>query len=164
MLSLKAAKRRRDKDREQKRRWRKSHPLASRDRYRANPEAGRVAKRKCYAARPEVYRKASRKYYRANREKLCALRRKQYEADPEKFRAKVYKAHGSPVPTRPRPKLCEICDEGMKGRKTVLCLDHCHKTGKFRGWLCDSCNRGLGMLGDDLRSIIERLTRYSTFK
>jgi hypothetical protein len=32
-------------------------------------------------------------------------------------------------------------------------LDHCHVTGRFRGWLCHACNTGLGELGDDVASV-----------
>ena len=39
---------------------------------------------------------------------------------------------------------CDCC--GKKSDR--LCLDHCHKTGKFRGWICNNCNTGLGLLGD----------------
>lgn len=40
---------------------------------------------------------------------------------------------------------CDCC--GKKSDR--LCLDHCHETKKFRGWLCNNCNTGLGMLGDN---------------
>ncbi len=35
----------------------------------------------------------------------------------------------------------------------ALALDHCHKTGKFRGWLCFKCNTGLARFGDSLEGI-----------
>ena len=33
-------------------------------------------------------------------------------------------------------------------------LDHDHKTGRVRGFLCSECNRALGLLGDALRRIL----------
>jgi hypothetical protein len=43
-----------------------------------------------------------------------------------------------------RTELCPIC----KTRETSH-LDHCHKTGSWRGWLCAGCNQGLGFFLDD---------------
>lgn len=39
---------------------------------------------------------------------------------------------------------CEICGKSSE----VLCVDHDHGTGKFRGALCRACNRSIGQLGD----------------
>lgn len=39
------------------------------------------------------------------------------------------------------------CKENSNGHR--LAVDHCHKTGAFRGLLCHSCNRAIGLLGDD---------------
>jgi hypothetical protein len=48
-------------------------------------------------------------------------------------------------------KQCGICgfeaEWGLKGRG--LARDHDHKTGAFRGYLCLSCNVGLGHFKDD---------------
>ena len=40
-------------------------------------------------------------------------------------------------------------------RKKFLAVDHCHKTGQVRGLLCDNCNRGIGLLGDTVESLME---------
>jgi hypothetical protein len=49
---------------------------------------------------------------------------------------------------------CGICqiNESDAPRK-VLSVDHCHDTGQIRGLLCDRCNLGVGMLGDNLNSL-----------
>lgn len=36
-------------------------------------------------------------------------------------------------------------------------LDHCHATGKFRGWLCRTCNLGIGQLNDNIEGLIRAL-------
>lgn len=54
---------------------------------------------------------------------------------------------------------CAIC--GTKENKVVrgaridlsFAVDHCHKTGKIRGLLCNQCNRALGMFNDSVELI-----------
>jgi hypothetical protein len=67
------------------------------------------------------------------------------------------KAAGLPAPTREEPVVCECC--GRAPIKERLCLDHDHKTGVFRGWLCKTCNMAIGKLGDDLDGV-ERARAY----
>ena len=45
---------------------------------------------------------------------------------------------------------CELC-----GRRLAVAIDHDHLTGNFRGFLCMSCNTGLGKLGDTLDRLRE---------
>lgn len=56
--------------------------------------------------------------------------------------------------------LCAIC--GRPGGVKSLNLDHRHDTLQVRGLLCGSCNRALGLFGDDierLRAAIRYLQR-----
>jgi hypothetical protein len=46
---------------------------------------------------------------------------------------------------REKPDICDIC--GLNEFKIVF--DHCHTKGHFRGWICDRCNRVLGIVKDD---------------
>ena len=45
-----------------------------------------------------------------------------------------------------RDNSCDICSKKVKS----LHVDHCHTSGKVRGYLCGSCNRGLGLFQDSL--------------
>jgi Recombination endonuclease VII len=49
---------------------------------------------------------------------------------------------------RQRPDNCEACGNPHSERNRVV-YDHCHKSGQFRGWLCDRCNKVLGLMSDD---------------
>jgi len=55
------------------------------------------------------------------------------------------------------PEICQVC--GLRGDKKRICVDHCHSTGKVRGFLCNNCNTALGMVKDDI-AILERLAGY----
>lgn len=46
-----------------------------------------------------------------------------------------------------RPPLGTPCDWCAKTTKPLV-FEHCHKTNRFRGWVCNRCNTGLGLLGD----------------
>jgi hypothetical protein len=52
----------------------------------------------------------------------------------------------------PKGSSCQICDEERE-----LVWDHDHKTGEFRGWLCQGCNVGLGQLGDSVDGLLRAI-------
>lgn len=67
---------------------------------------------------------------------------------------RAYKLAGSPSKP-PEGTPCELC-----GRTTqTLVFDHCHDSLKHRGWICSSCNKGIGLLGDSVEAL-ERVVLY----
>lgn len=55
---------------------------------------------------------------------------------------------------------CLVCGSGPNGRYAQnLVVDHNHETGKIRGLLCDTCNRAIGLLGDD-PELLEKAASY----
>jgi hypothetical protein len=104
------------------------------------------------------------KQYRENGdpEKRSSRYKRHYEKNKRKkndFRVSLRHKHLEQKATRPRPETCEVCGSPpVRGHK-VLCWDHCHATGEFRGWLCASCNNALGMAKDD-PAILRKLADY----
>ena len=66
------------------------------------------------------------------------------------------KRRGLPDPAYPVTENCECCGTKLLGGMQTH-LDHCHETGKFRGWLCNKCNRGLGYFGDSIAGLEQAL-------
>ena len=60
---------------------------------------------------------------------------------------------------------CKICEKPEYEFSKSLSVDHCHKTGKVRGLLCSSCNKGLGLFSDDellFNSAIDYLLKFNS--
>lgn len=107
--------------------------------YHKNKE--RIKQRgKAYLARPEIraLRAARDAYYKKTPAGIASYKRARRKYD------------GLPLPTRPEPHACELCN---KQSRIPLHLDHDHKTGRFRGWLCFNCNTSIGKLGDTVEGL-----------
>lgn len=50
---------------------------------------------------------------------------------------------------------CHVCGMREAEHRTRLHMDHCHKTGAFRGWLCNRCNTSIGHAGDSIDRLLE---------
>lgn len=48
---------------------------------------------------------------------------------------------------------------GIKRKISKFFVDHDHNTNKIRGLLCDKCNRGIGLLNDNLETLLNAV-RY----
>ena len=70
-----------------------------------------------------------------------------------------------------KPKLgeiftCPICTKKSLGGVSKHVLDHNHHTGQIRGFLCESCNTGIGRFDDNVelvKNAINWLNRKSDF-
>ncbi len=51
---------------------------------------------------------------------------------------------------------CGICNK-LQDDKNKLVFDHCHINHIFRGYCCNSCNRSLGVLGDNIEGLINAM-------
>ena len=111
---------------------------------KANPDKIKQWRESYKGPSPEVSRDRARAYREANRDKVR-------ERGRNRWRSRT----GRPEPTRPVPDRCECCGRLASELVQVLSLDHCHSTGKFRGWLCVRCNLGIGSLGDNLESVLK---------
>jgi len=58
------------------------------------------------------------------------------------------------------PFECPICEKRtIAGVTSKIVLDHNHRNGEARGWVCDSCNTGIGRFKDDIE-LINRAIKY----
>jgi hypothetical protein len=133
--------------------WRKNNPekvAEQAQRYRAkHPETNKKAK--------EKYREKNLELIREKDRLRQAIRRKN-DPDAQKIRNEHFKIRREAkmweIAGRPRADKCDICN---KFEMTVF--DHCHVRGHFRGWICDRCNKTLGLVYDDIE-LLKKLISY----
>lgn len=101
-----------------------------------------------------------------------ALKRRRNDPEGNKRRSLAFKERlikkRETILGRPRPILCELCNETgyERGNKpnTGIVFDHDHKSGKARGWICDRCNKVLGLVKDSailLRVLADYLEKHN---
>ena len=95
--------------------------------------------------------------YRLRVNTNCSTCSKRISKELGVLRRKLLKTHPKPLYGEP----CDLCGKPVDRNWQ---LDHCHETGKFRGWLCKGCNTGLGGIGDSFDSALNALIYLGKFK
>jgi hypothetical protein len=136
--------------------------------------------RRWYAAHKEEAKRKRAEYVALNKEKVKAKNKAYRQKHPEKARAwrnswsatpagraynKAYnlaKKYGLTLEQHRAVYLsqngcCAAC--GIPTAYNEVHTDHDHKTGKVRGLLCGSCNKGLGLFNDSIE-ILKRVIKY----
>ena len=125
-----------------------------RQNYASHRASRRERLRQARLANPEHFKALQRASYARHRERRCAesrakvgfntrmswLRRLRRMGITEAEYNRRFEQQGG---------LCLICEKPGEGRFKRLCADHNHKTGKFRGLICNQCNSGLGHFKDN---------------
>jgi len=152
-------------------RWNKEHPeihIGRAKKWNEDNREKHKANKRAYRLRHiEKCRKKSRDWARENKEWIKKYR-KEYMKNPEvrerykKYMKEWHLKRREKIVGSPKPDNCPVCKRKPKGGnrgKGRICVDHCHKTGKIRGWLCDDCNVVLGRVNDKVE-ILKNLIKY----
>jgi hypothetical protein len=120
-----------------------------------------------YATDPDYRRKrlAHNRAYKAAHKAAILARQRRRRADPayrERHRVHRYglSLEDYKAISARQDGACAICRK-KSGR--ILCIDHCHSTGKVRGLLCSKCNSGLGFFQDNSRLLQAAMDYMAAF-
>lgn len=144
----------RDESAAQSKAYRAAHPDESRARgaawRAANREYHNAYERARYAANRGEIREKQRAYA-AGRGPENKRRNRVYNLSRYGLTSETYRDHLVGQAGR-----CLIC---LRVPKRDMAIDHDHKTGVFRGLLCQQCNTAIGLLGED-RARFQRAAAY----
>lgn len=119
------------------------------------------------AANKEKVRQQHKEYCERNKEKLKETRKTYAQSERGKeVRRKAHIKYLYKVTPEEYDELllkqdnvCALCLKPESIVGNVLCIDHCHTTGRVRGLLCRLCNSALGKFKDD-KEILQRALNY----
>lgn len=122
----------------------------------ANREKRRLWAAEWRRQNPEKSKAYAADYRKRHLKQVKAAYARWSKSNPDKCSA----ARRNCVITRTEPPVCEICglpesQKGRGGNMKRLAVDHCHATGKFRGWLCHRCNLTIGSMHDSPELLIK---------
>jgi hypothetical protein len=141
---------RREQCRKAAAKWRSKNPKSSTSYAKGT---GYAAQKEWNKVHPDKLREYARRWYWKDPDKRRARRRELNKlarlSNPEKVRTEKRDYHRAMMEKkvgRPRPNMCELCMGQFRKQPHA---DHDHKTGIYRGWICNRCNSVLGMVRDD---------------
>ncbi len=130
-----------------------------------NPEKRAEQDRRYREKYPDKMRARAMQWLNLNRDTVrvrsAANARMRRRNDPEGQRRRMVRfkerkqLEREIIAGRSKPPVCELCNEFH----LRIVFDHCHQTGKFRGWLCDRCNKVLGIVKDS-GPLLRKLADY----
>lgn len=106
----------------------------------------------------EWHKQYSKTWYQKNLANARKMRKQWQKDNPEKQKGYRLKQRfgisleGYLEALEKQGTKCAICSSKLIPGKNCH-LDHCHKTGKLRGFLCGPCNKGLGSFRDSIENI-----------
>ncbi len=117
-------------------------------------------------AKPRICKKCRRLLpidaFERNRPSVWRSECKECRADKKGIPAKVRREYEA---KHPKPQIgeefyCKVCERIITIQTTRdVNLDHDHKTGKIRGYICNRCNTGLGNFDDNI-TILKRAIEW----
>jgi hypothetical protein len=119
-------------------------------------EADRVRRKAYYVANRAKVIAANDAWRRKNPEKVKAQWKRRNEITGRTYRLRRY---GLSIVEweamfNSQGRVCAICKRSKSGGRRGWSTDHDHETGAVRGILCNNCNTGLGLLGDNLAALL----------
>lgn len=130
-----------------RREWRKEHPGAEVAYHKNNPKRAT-----CHPDRPHFGRGlcsacAQREWYAKNRLQQNA---RILGVDANEI-LRALETHDGTCDA------CGVLPPKDAKHQNALQIDHCHDTGRFRGFLCGHCNKSLGLVGDSIERVRQLL-------
>ena len=101
------------------------------------------------------YKRSSRPCGVQSKCKVCQNKIRASYWKPHEVMRRKFKITEEQYQKMMEPDDCPCCGRRMKKK----CIDHCHKTQKIRGVLCNNCNTSLGLL-DDNKETLQNLIQY----
>lgn len=99
-------------------------------------------------------RETDASWYQKNKERVHNAGMTKYGITTEQYNAMLIAQNHS----------CKLCKKHESQFVRKLAVDHCHKTGKVRGLLCNYCNRGLGFFRDNTETLKAAILFLEEFK